>query len=297
MQRILAPLDGSAMAEAALPAITYFASRSGATVVLLHVLEQRAPATRHGDRHLTAAAEADRYLAALAERLRADGLTVETHVHDSPQGNLARSLADHADELQADLIALCSHGDDRLRNLLWGSVAQQVLSHGRQPVLLVPPRMPDTAKWQLQSILVPLDGTPAHEPALAPAQDLARLTGARLELLLVIATSRTLRPNRAATGVWLPITTKAILELAAQGGQEYLTGLVAACQAAGLPAEGRVLRGDAADELLAAERQNADLMVMATHGRRGLDAWLEHSVAPRVTEKAQCPLLLVRAEE
>jgi nucleotide-binding universal stress UspA family protein len=65
--------------------------------------------------------------------------------------------------------------------------------------------------------------------------------------------------------------------------------------AAGLRAEVVLERGDAADRLLAvsAERQ-ADLIVMATHGRSGLKRWILGSVAERVMRAAPVPLLLVK---
>jgi nucleotide-binding universal stress UspA family protein len=68
--------------------------------------------------------------------------------------------------------------------------------------------------------------------------------------------------------------------------------------AAGLHAEVVLERGDAADRLLAvsAERQ-ADLIVMATHGRSGLKRWALGSVAERVMRAAPVPLLLVQARE
>ena len=61
-----------------------------------------------------------------------------------------------------------------------------------------------------------------------------------------------------------------------------------------LPAE--VLRGDTVPVVLACSRRSdADLLVLATHGRAGIEAILAGSVAPRVTERARCPLLLVHA--
>jgi nucleotide-binding universal stress UspA family protein len=67
---------------------------------------------------------------------------------------------------------------------------------------------------------------------------------------------------------------------------------------AGLHAEVVLEHGDAADRLLAvlAGRQ-ADLIVMATHGRSGLTRWVLGSVAERVMRAAPVPLLLVRTRE
>ena len=59
-KHLLVPLDGSPLAEAALPAAAYLAQKLGASVTLLHVIEQDAPQEIHGERHLTDPDEAQR---------------------------------------------------------------------------------------------------------------------------------------------------------------------------------------------------------------------------------------------
>src|SRR5437868_14772089 len=138
-RRLLVPLDGSRLAETILAVVERLAAVYRATVVLLHVIERGAPATVHGERHLRTAVEAQTYLEGLAARLSAGGIAVETHAHDVPEGDVARSIVAHAEEGGADLIALCTHGGGGLRDLLVGSIAQQVLRRGTAPVLLTRP--------------------------------------------------------------------------------------------------------------------------------------------------------------
>ena len=114
-QRLLVPLDGSRLAEAVLPLIGWLAPACQAMVVLLHVIERGAPATVHGEHHLQTTEEAAAYLRGQAERLRAHGIVVETHVHEVPEGDVARSIAAHAQEERADLIVLCTHGSGGIR--------------------------------------------------------------------------------------------------------------------------------------------------------------------------------------
>jgi nucleotide-binding universal stress UspA family protein len=73
---LLVPLDGSPLAEAALPAAVALGQRSSARLTLLHVLERRAPATIHGHRHLTNLAEAEAYLGEVAAGFAAAGVAV-----------------------------------------------------------------------------------------------------------------------------------------------------------------------------------------------------------------------------
>ncbi|XPV76688.1 MAG: universal stress protein [Desulfovibrio sp.] len=63
-------------------------------------------------------------------------------------------------------------------------------------------------------------------------------------------------------------------------------------------AKGKVVTGYAAEEILAvADEEKVDLLVMGTHGRRGLDRMLFGSVAEKVVKSANCPVLTVRPEE
>lgn len=118
------PLDGSRMAEAAVPVALALATRLPARVTLLHVIERAAPETVHGDRHLTGVAEAEAYLAEVARRFAVAGIAAEVHAHPNPEGDVAAGIADHAAELGARLVVLCAHGRGGLRGWLSGTVAQ-----------------------------------------------------------------------------------------------------------------------------------------------------------------------------
>ncbi len=297
--RFLVPLDGSHLAEAVLPTVEHLASRFHAKVTLLHVMEQHAPATIHGERHLTGVAEARAYLEEVAARLRSTDILVETHVHEDREENVARSIAEHAQESQSDLVIMCTHGRSGLRGLLFGSIAQQALRRGTYSILLVLPREDGNAPiFDLRRILVPLDGTVAHEPALPVAMTLARAFDAEMHLVLVIPTLATLSGSQAVSGMLLPTTMRAVLDLAQQGALDYLEQAAIQCRAQGVPVQSEVLRGDTVAVVLSfAEQLNVDLLVMASHGRAGLDALLAGSIAPRITGRVSCPLLLVRAGE
>jgi nucleotide-binding universal stress UspA family protein len=145
-------------------------------------------------------------------------------------------------------------------------------------------------------MLVPLDGSSEHEAALAPALRLARGFGAELELVLVVPTTHTLVGEQARSARMLPGTMRAVLELAEQTAQSYLDALVDRCRDAGVAAASELFRGGAVSAVAeAAERRQADLVVLGSHGRCGFDALLAGSIAPRITGRAACPLLLVPA--
>ncbi len=297
-RHLLVPLDGSGLAEAVLPATASLAERLGAHVTLLHVMERDAPVTIHGERHLTDVADAERYLEEVERRLALRDHAVARHVHQPKEGDVARAIVQHAAELGVNLIVLSTHGRGGLRELVVGSIAQRVLQRGAAPVFLIHPAGGAPPPFACRTILVPVDGTAAHEPALDAAMELAGRYGARLHLVIVVPTPATLSGGTAAAGVMLPLATDALLELATEGAAEYVRRQVERLRAGGLEATAEVRRGEPAANLVeAAERTGADVITMASHGRAGLQAFWEGSVSAKVQARFGRPVLLVRATD
>lgn len=296
-KRLLVPLDGSQLAESILPVAQTFARTLDADVTLLHVVEPAPPTNVHGEPHLLNADQARDYLARIAADLSAQGLRVETHV-DTAHAGTVDAIFLHGGELNADLIALTSHGRSGLRQAVYGSIAQRVLRRGEIPVLIL--RAEQTApqaEYNCEKILVPLDSTPMYEPAFDAAVELARAFHAVLELVMVVPTTETLSPERAAAGTFLPGTTRAVLDLAQEDGAKYLGAKLAFLAAQNMPARAQVLRGAIPAQILAtAQQSHAQLLVLATHGRTGLDAFWSGSVAPQVVTRADAPILLLRVK-
>lgn len=297
IREILVPLDGSGLAESVLPAAAAMAKAFGARLKLLHIIEEGAPDSIHGQRHLTEGDQAQAYLEAVARRPVLQGQEVEVHVHRPKQGSVADSIVDHAQEFGADLVVLSTHGTGGLRGFLFGRIALQALQRGTTPVLLVNPAAQGEAPpFVCRTILVPLDGTAGHEPALPVASTLARAWQATLHLEIVVPTVGTLSGHEAATGVLMPMATRALLDMAEHGAEEYVQGLARTLSAEGLTATSHVSRGEPAARLVeAADRAGADLVVMASHGKGAMDAFWSGSLTPKVVEKLRSPILLVRA--
>lgn len=295
-RRILVPLDGSTLAEAVVPIVERLAPAYRAGVLLLHVLERGAPATVHGEAHLQGTEAARAYLDGVAERLRARGIVVETHVHEAPEGDVARSVAAHAQEEGADLIVLCTHGSGGIRDLLFGSIAQQVLKRGTAQVLLARPDAAGAAAPFLpRTILVPLDATAAAEAALAPARDLACRLGALLHLVMVVPTAGTVQGQRQAVAQVLPTTTRAILDLEEEEAGCYLEAVADRLRTGGVHVTTEVRRGATPSALAdEAAEPGVGLVVLATHGRVGVQAIWAGSVTARLLGRTRAPLLLLR---
>jgi nucleotide-binding universal stress UspA family protein len=296
MERILVPLDGSHLAEAAVPIAARLAEACGAAITLLHVIEKDAPSSIHGEPHLANATEAGAYLAQLTRRLAADGRTVDYHVHEVPVGNVARSIASHAEEQRSDVVVVSTHGAGGIRRGLWGSIAQRVLQLSRRPVLLVrthwaPPVPPP---FDPATIMVPLDGTVAAEAALPLASKLALALDARLRLVVVVPTLETVAGELQPKATFLPGTTRMLLDVREEQATAYLEDLAAYLRSTGVPSVAEVRRGAPVVELAADAAEHGDgLVVAATHGRAGVQAIWSTSVATRLLKRTNAPILLV----
>lgn len=294
-KHILIPLDGSRLAEAALGAGLHLAEVLGATVTLLHVIERDAPREIHGERHLQDVAEATEYLDEVAARAFPPGIHVERHVHGPEVTDVARGIAGHVGELGTDLIVMCTHGRGGLRGWMFGRTAHQVVSFGTRPVLLVQPTEDGvTPTFSCRRLMVPLDGNAAHEEGMPVAERLAKICKAEMYLLMVVPTAKALSGEQAAIARRLPGATAAVLDLAEEEGREYLRRHASRIREAGLAVTAEVRRGDPVTVIVAAAAElKIDLIVMATHGRTGLQAFWSGTPTPTVTSRSTTPLLLV----
>jgi nucleotide-binding universal stress UspA family protein len=297
-KHILVPLDGSTLAEAALPVAASLAKIFKAPVTLLHVIEQDAPTEVHRDRHLTDSAEAEAYLAETAKRAFPPKVKVYWHVHTAAVADVARSIVDHsADEFQPDLILLCAHGNGGMHDLFFGNIAQQVAAASGTPVLLIKP-MESSAPFKIKRILVPLDNESLHDKVIPIAEELAKACKAQLDLLCVIPTLGTLSGEQAASGNLMPATTTAYLEISEEIALEHFQGHLDEFHKAGLRATAEIARGDPASVIeKSTEKLKTNLIIFGTHGRVGLDAFWNRSVTAGVARKTQIPLLLIPLSE
>ena len=141
-----------------------------------------------------------------------------------------------------------------------------------------------------QRILIPLDGSDMSEQALDTAYPLARVFGS--ELLLVGVLDLTAGMYDVYAETLQPLDLKDQLETLLAG---TLDRAVARVQTENLPVQRFLEVGIPHEEIAGvAEREKVDLIVMTTHGRRGLTHLLLGSVTEKVLRTAPCPVLVVR---
>jgi nucleotide-binding universal stress UspA family protein len=139
-KRVVVPLDGSPVAEGMLRFIVDIAGPLDLEVVLLRVIRVLPPQVTESVRAALLdsveqnTADAREYLAPLAEDLRTRGIRVRTKVR---HGEPVDEIVDCAREVDADLIAMTTHGRSGLGRWLFGSVAEAVLRQAEIPVFLM----------------------------------------------------------------------------------------------------------------------------------------------------------------
>jgi nucleotide-binding universal stress UspA family protein len=271
---ILVPLDGSSLAERALPSAQQAARVFHATVHLVRVtalppglLWSPVPTyipSDATDRLLEQEEEkAAQYLAEVRHRLQAAGVQVATH---QLIGHAGAALADFEETQQIDLVVMASHGRSGLSRLAFGSVAGHLLHHGHAPLLLV---RAFGIPSNLDRVVVPLDGSSPAEAALDAITDLAPLGIREVTLLRVVDTER----HRQEAGTYLETVARRLPDAVP-------------------PPVCKVLLGDQA-QLIIAEAGDAKTVVMATHGRAGPARRTRGSVADAVACGAHTSVLLL----
>jgi nucleotide-binding universal stress UspA family protein len=296
----LIPLYGSALAESALPMAAAIAAKERGKISLLHIIEQDAPGSVHGERHLTQVPEAEAYLDGIAQRYFPQ-LTVDRHVHSAPIKDVAKSIVHHCAEMAADVIVMSTHGKSGLKTLLFGSIAQHVVAQGSWPVLLTRSRTasvpPLPATPAVQRVMVLLDGNPGHEEGMAAAAALARDLDCELVLVMVVPTVDTVKGELGATRNFLPSATREVLEIAEQEAKTYLGSRLASPELRLLRVSSSVRRGDPAAMIAqAAAEMKPDIVVLATHGTAGATAFWRGSLTPKLIERLSATLLLIPVE-
>jgi len=293
-KHILVPLDGSKLAESAIPYAVYLCKKLNSRITLLHVIEKDAPPEIHGQRHLTTEVESCGYLGEIADK-HFDFCKVDRHVHAEEVSKVSSSIVDHSGEMKPDLIILTAHGAGGLRDVIAGSIAQQVIASGNVAVLLIKPEEEAPANPdKFDKILVPLDGEPDHEHALDIAEDISSALGATIHLVRVVPTFSTLSGQHAAVGTLLPGTTEAILDIAEEEACEYLQEKIDHLRKKGIDCSAETRRGEVSDEVVdVADQSKSDCIVLGTHGKAGLGAFWAGSVAPKIVTKTRLPILLV----
>jgi nucleotide-binding universal stress UspA family protein len=289
-RRILVPLDGSPLAERALPCAVMLASEMPAELVLFQAVSVPFDYADEERNSLLGRLEAaaSEYLAQVAGKLDQNGLGVSQVVERGPA---AESIVDYGADTQ--LIVMATHGRTGANRWARGSVAERVLQGSSTPVLMIcalqSPQRADSMRCK--SILVPLDGSPPAEQVLPPVVSIAKALDSKITLLRIsiIQTSGEFQGD-------LMMPLEGNTQTADGIAQEYLDQVASRLAGEGVQVFTAVRRGAVAETIVDySQDHQVDLIAMCTHGQTGLGRWALGRVSDRVLRSGCRLLLLTRA--
>ena len=303
-EKILVPLDGSPLAELALPYAEEIGSKLGSELILLGVCDSGSSNLEHIYRcYLDSKCEEICDRIKKHHEIAGDKLTVRrVIITERPQdeivghashvvelGRPAGDILDYIEKSDVDLVTMSTHGYSGVKRWVLGSVANGIIRGTNKPVLLIRASedMPTIQTTETFSkILLPLDGSELAEVVLPYIEELVLKLKAEVYLLHVMENSSHLfylnedemRRAREAAKNYLDRTRERLLDK-------------------GLAIKSDAKVGRVADEICRyADKIDAGLIAMSTHTRAGLGLMLG-SVADEVIRHTKTPVLVMPGQK
>jgi nucleotide-binding universal stress UspA family protein len=294
-KHILVPLDGSEFAEQALPAAEALCSAYESRLTLLTVKQKESflksihfSLTFKG-RRLSINGERETYLQKIENSLEAKGIEVD---HTIRTGEVAESINGLVKEIGVDMVVISSHGRSGVSRLLLGSVAYQVLEQASCPIMVVHPiEGVIHTEPKFKKLLVTLDGSEFAERVLPYVKASVIFES---EVLLISV------PHVPEAEMYGAVVNeiRELREHAETEAKEYLEGVSTNLQKAGVNTTVIVTGSRPAQTIVSiAQKEKVDVIMMATHGRGGMDSLVIGSVAERIVQNTDCPVFLVPIRE
>lgn len=282
---ILVTLDGSAMAEKALPYAGIIARRTGSPIILFAVCGE-------GD---TERQRFEAYLESVRERIRSWAVPVSTRC--VPHGKPADEIVNFSEENGVGLVVMCTHGGGGISRWYSGSVSHKVAEESYIPLLLVKGGGVQTGPSYpvMRNILVALDGSRLAEAVIPLA--LAMADGSEGEVILFgVNEAGEIHGSveSPSSPGWAAYYEKAVSG-AHQRWVQYLEALKRKYHSPKTAVRSEVAVGRPAEAILSfSESHDIDAIVMSTHGSSGFSPWAFGSVANKVVWGSSKPILILR---
>jgi nucleotide-binding universal stress UspA family protein len=301
-ERILVPLDGSQLAELALPYAEELAGRLGSRITLLNVRESAEFADEYLHMRRFYVQKMAENAEQRIERRWGKPLAKKTKVNSEVLfGRPANEIIEYANRKKTDLIVMSTHGRTGVGRWAIGSVAYKVVKAASQPVYLIRANgtCPDMRKKDaLNNVLVPLDGSKKSEAVVPFIEELASKLQARVTLLQALTPDYGVTSGRQLEQ----------LESARASAQEYIENVASRFRQKGIVA--RTVLGEVVLDPTEVTREitryadetGANLVAMSATGRSASnraprDEYTENlgSIAEKMVYSGNTPLLLVKA--
>jgi len=291
-------LDGSALAECALPFAAAIARALSGQITLLRVLEPRCEP--YPGRQMDPLeweimrAEAHTRLAKFESELKASGVASALEL---VQGHAAEQIIHFAKEHQVDLIALSSHGEGGLSAWMLGSTVQKVVARADTSVLIIPAYAHEGQRIgepHFEKILVPLDCSLRAECILPLATALTRACESKLILAHIVSEPE--MPRRMPPSAEDVALAAQLTEHDCRAAEHYLSELQHRLLVEGVGAEIRIAVSPrpARSIRALAEWENVDLVLVSAHGKTGDASERYGGIAARLLQESGRPVAILQ---
>ncbi len=286
LEKVLLSTDGSEYSEGAEREAIKLAKSCSSKLSVLSVVETNpeyealAPAVME-----KAERTARQYLTAFKTRADREGVDCDIVIREGEEPY--RVIVDEAGNDHSSLIVMGRKGRTGLKLLVMGSVTARVIGYAPCNILVVP----KDARLDFKSILVATDGSPSSSAAASEAVGLAKRNNSMLTVVSVV-------PSELLPPLDLDVTVnqRELIEKKVMHEAEKNAATVKeAAQKEGVAVRAFVLNGKPAEAIIeTAKERRADLIVVGSHGRTGVERLLMGSVAERVIVLASSPVLVVK---
>jgi nucleotide-binding universal stress UspA family protein len=197
-------------------------------------------------------------------------------------------IIDEAAKRKITMIIMGRRGRTGLKRLMMGSVTARVIGHAKCNVLVVP----SAAQVNFKTILLATDGSRYSEAAASEAIGIARRNGSTLIVLSVVP-SESMSPMDI---VHSQMHRELIQEAELREAEKNVAAVLEAARKESVSVSGLVLGGKPAETIVqTVAKNNADIIVLGSHGATGIERFLMGSVTERVIVLSSCAVLVVKA--
>jgi len=287
-ERLLLATESSEFSEGAIREAIGLAKRCGSKLTALSVIESNpefgsmAPAILEKMEKEVLA-----HLDVVKARAKKEGVACETITSEGEDSY--KYIVEEAVKQKSTMIIMGRRGKKGFRRLVMGSTTSWTIGHSPCSVMVVP----RAAQVEFKSIVVATDGSKYSTAAASEAIGIAKRNNGKLTVLAVVPADIAM-PTEID---FAAIQREKIADLDMQAAEKNARAVKDAAHKAGVDAQAFVMSGKPADAIIEiAKDKSADLIVVGSHGRTGLDRLLMGSVAERVIVMSSCAVLAVKGK-
>jgi len=287
-ERLLLAAESSEFSEGAIREAIRLAKRCGSKLTALSVIESNseyastAPAILEKmEKEILA------YLDGVKARAKQEGVDCETVTYEGEDSY--KYIVEEAVKQKSTMIIMGRRGKKGFRRLVMGSTTSWTIGHATCSVMVVP----RAAQVDFKSIVVATDGSNYSNAAASEAIGIAKRNNAKLTVLAVVPADIAMPTDID----FAALQRDKLSDQEMQSAEKNAKAVKEAAQKAGVEAQAFVMSGKPADAIIEiAKDKSADLIVVGSHGRTGLDRLLMGSVTERVIVMSSCAVLAVKGK-